>query len=72
MHAYPAWNPMKNARFLSYSSLSAPVVHASGVEARMIEAEAALAAGDAAGWLAKLNAARSSVSGLAPLTARGS
>jgi hypothetical protein len=59
------------ARFLSYSSLSAPVVHASGVEARMIEAEAALAAGDAAGWLAKLNAARSSVSGLAPLTDPG-
>ena len=59
------------ARFLTYNSLSAPVVHASGIEARMIEAEAALATGDVSGWLTKLNAARSTVSGLAPLTDPG-
>ena len=44
-------------RFLKYNTLSAPVIHASGIEARMIEAEAALAAGDNTTWLAKLNAA---------------
>jgi hypothetical protein len=35
-----------------------PIVLASGVEARLIEAEAALQAGDAGTWLAKLNALR--------------
>jgi hypothetical protein len=58
-------------RFLKYNSLSAPVVHASGIEARLIEAEAALAAGDVTTWLAKLNAARATVTGLAPLTDPG-
>jgi hypothetical protein len=40
---------------------------ASGVEARLIEAEAALQAGDAATMLAKLNALRASVGSLMPL-----
>jgi hypothetical protein len=44
----------------------------SGIEARMIEAEAQLAASDAAGALATLNAARATVTGLAPLTDAGS
>lgn len=58
-------------RFLRYNSLSSPVVHASGIEARMIEAEAALAGGDVNGWLAKLNTARATVTGLAPLADPG-
>ena len=49
-----------------------PVVIASGVEARLIEAEAALRAGDAAGWLAGLNVLRDSIPELAPLTDPGS
>jgi len=59
-------------RFLKYNALSSPVVHASGIEARMIEAEAALAGGDVTTWLAKLNGARTTVAGLAPLTDPGS
>lgn len=39
-----------------------------GVDARMIEAEGALRAGNAAGALGILNAARTTVTGLAPLT----
>jgi hypothetical protein len=58
-------------RFLRYNSLSAPVVHASGIEARLIEAEALLSAGDNTGWLAKLNAARATVTGLAALSDPG-
>lgn len=45
-------------RFLKYNSFDSPVVVASGVEARLIEAEAALRANDVNGWLGKLNAAR--------------
>jgi hypothetical protein len=41
-----------------YTSRSAPAVLADGVEARLIEAEAALQAGDMATFLARLNAAR--------------
>jgi len=44
-----------------------PVPIASGIEARLIEAEAALQAGDAGTWLGKLNAARATRSDLAPL-----
>lgn len=44
-----------------------PVAIASGIEARLIEAEAALQAGDAGTWLGKLNAARATRSDLAPL-----
>ena len=58
-------------RFLRYNSLSSPVVHASGIEARLIEAEAALAAGDVNTWLTKLNEARATVAGLAALTDPG-
>ena len=50
-----------------------PVILASGIEARMIEAEAALnlPTPDITGWLALLNGARTTVSGLAPLTDPG-
>ncbi|MEO6447568.1 MAG: hypothetical protein ABIZ91_07620 [Gemmatimonadaceae bacterium] len=43
-----------------------------GIEARMIEAEAQLKAGNTAGALATLNAARATVSGPAPLVDAGS
>ena len=49
-----------------------PVGIAKGVEARLIEAEAQLRAGNAAGALSTLNAARATVTGLAPLTDAGS
>jgi len=55
-----------------YPNLNSNVVIASGIEARMIEAEAELAAGNTAGFLATLNAARTTVPGLAPLTDPGS
>jgi hypothetical protein len=48
-----------------------PVTIMSGVEARLIEAEAQLAAGDADSALAILNTARATVTGLAPLTDAG-
>jgi hypothetical protein len=56
---------------LVYTTNVTPVPAATGVEARLIEAEAALKAGDATTWLAKLNAARATKSGLAPLTDPG-
>jgi hypothetical protein len=46
---------------------NSPVPLATGVEARLIEAEAALRAGDPATYLAKLNEARTTRTGLAPL-----
>jgi len=49
----------------------APVTIVGGIEARMIEAEAQLKAGQAAASLATLNAARTPVTGLAPLTDPG-
>lgn len=51
-----------------YPSFDADVVLADGIEARLIEAEAALRAGDAGTWLAKLNELRASVTSL--MTAR--
>jgi len=57
-------------RYLKLTSRAAPVETASGAEARMIEAEAMLNAGDAAGWLARVNAARGLV-GLEPLADPG-
>jgi starch-binding outer membrane protein, SusD/RagB family len=48
-----------------------PIPLASGVEARLIEAEAALQAGDVSGWLAALNRSRS-IQGLPPLSDPGS
>jgi hypothetical protein len=59
-------------RTLMFPRGDAPVPLATGVEARLIEAEALLAAGDAAGWLAKLNAARTTMPELTPLTDPGS
>lgn len=53
--------------FATYGSFAAPIVLASGFEARLIEAEAALRAGDANGALVILNALRATKPGLAPL-----
>jgi hypothetical protein len=54
--------------FARYSSVSSPIVLASGTEARLIEAEAMLKGGDASGALQTLNALRTTVAGLPPLT----
>jgi hypothetical protein len=54
--------------FKKYTSPASPVVIASGIEARLIEAEDQLKNGQAAAALATLNAARSTMAGLAPLT----
>ena len=51
---------------------NSPMPLATGVEARMIEAEAALKKGDAATYLAKLNDARTLQATLTPLTDPGS
>jgi hypothetical protein len=59
-------------RTLMFPRGDAPVPLATGIEARLIEAEALLAAGDAAGWLAKLNAARATMTELTPLADPGS
>lgn len=48
-------------KVLKYNAFTTPVVLASGVEARLIEAEAALRAGNTAEWLSKLNALRADV-----------
>jgi hypothetical protein len=53
--------------FTRYGSAASPIVLASGVEARLIEAEAALQGGDAPGALAILNSLRATTPGLAPL-----
>lgn len=49
---------------LKYTGFDSPVVLASGVEARLIEAEAALKSGDTNTWLSKLNALRANVGSL--------
>ncbi len=51
--------------FNAYASLAAPIPLASGVEARLIEAEAALQGGNVGAWLADLNTARAA-QGLPP------
>ncbi len=48
-----------------------PVPLATGIEARMIEAEAALAVSNFTGFIALLNGARTTVTGLTPLTDPG-
>ncbi len=58
--------------FVPYLNVGAPITIASGVEARLIEAEAALVNHDAVTWLAKLNALRvdsseTGIHGLTPL-----
>ena len=58
-------------QFTKYTSQSDAVTQASGIEARLIEAEAALQAGDPALFVSKLNDARATVSGLAPLADPG-
>ena len=54
-----------------YPTIGSPVAMVTGVEARLIEAEAALRAGNPTTWLQKLNDARATVAGLAPLTDPG-
>jgi hypothetical protein len=58
-------------QFPPYNSFGSPIVDASGVEARLIEAEAALHAGDVGTWLSKLNALRAGTAGLTPLSDPG-
>lgn len=58
-------------QFLKYDSFAASVIVASGVEARLIEAEALLKNGDAAGWLAKLTVVRTFF-GMGPVADPGS
>jgi hypothetical protein len=53
---------------LKYDGPEASVTIADGVEARLIEAEAALQAGDAVTWLAKLNELRAALATLRPET----
>jgi hypothetical protein len=60
--------------FVPYLNVAAPMTVASGIEARLIEAEAALKANDVLGWTAKLNglradSAETGVRGLPQLTA---
>lgn len=57
--------------FTRYNSLSSPVVLASGIEARLIEAESALHDGDFDRAFGLLNDLRSTVPGLAPLVRAG-
>lgn len=57
-HATPVYGPLKD------STRSSPEVLASGVEARLIEAEAALDAGNTATWLNDLNALRAEATSL--------
>jgi hypothetical protein len=59
-------------QFPLYQSFGSPIVNASGIEARLIQAEAALQAGDFTGWLGRLNEARATNPALAPLTDPGS
>ena len=54
-----------------WTTRDAPVTIIGGIEARLIEAEAQLKAGQTAASLATLNTARATVTGLAPLTDPG-
>ena len=56
---------------LKYPTIDAPIPMVTGVEARLIEAEAALQANDVATWLQKLNDARATEPDLTPLTDPG-
>jgi hypothetical protein len=57
---------------LKWPTRDTPITIVSGVEARLIEAEAQLAAGNTGPSLATLNTLRGTVTGLAPLTDAGS
>ena len=59
------------ALFSQFPAANSPTGVASGIEARMIEAENFLQVGDAGNFIATLNAARATVSALAPLTDPG-
>jgi hypothetical protein len=54
-----------------FTDYATPIPLATGVEARLIQAEGALAAGNRAGFVSQLNAARAATPGLAPLDAAG-
>lgn len=56
---------------LLYPARSSSSIWGKGEEARLIEAEALLQAGNPQGWLDKLNALRATVTGLAPLADPG-
>jgi len=56
-----------NWQFANYGSRTNPVPLATGIEARLIEAEALLQGGDAPGWLAALNALRQQWADVAPV-----
>jgi len=56
---------------LKYPDRNAPMILASGIEARLIEAEAALAAGNSSVFLTTLNNLRANVPGLTPLADPG-
>lgn len=58
-------------QFTRYASQADPVTHASGIEARLIEAEAALQANNPTLFMSKLNEARATMAGLNPLTDPG-
>jgi hypothetical protein len=64
--------PPRVVNQLKYPDRSASIPLASGIEARLIEAEAALQAGESAASLATLNALRTGTSGLTALTDAGS
>jgi hypothetical protein len=73
---FPTFQPYNGtgARLLIYTDYDKPIPQATGIEARLIEAEAALHAGDVGTWLGILNALRDlrSMSHLAdPGTAAG-
>jgi hypothetical protein len=57
--------------FNQFPNLNSPVTLASGIEARMIEAENFLKLGDVANFMATINAARATKAGLTPLTDPG-
>lgn len=57
--------------FNQFPNLNSPVTLASGIEARLIEAENLLKLGDAGNFMATLNAARATKAGLTPLTDPG-
>ena len=57
--------------WLGSGAREASMPFTSGIEARLIEAEASLAGGDAGGMITKLNALRATVAGLTPLTDPG-
>jgi hypothetical protein len=57
--------------FNQFPNLNSPVMLASGIEARMIEAENYLKLGDVTNFLAALNTARATKAGLSPLTDPG-